>query len=448
MTRLAGVVLWLWTFSILAAGIEDELRLTNVVFQATTHPNTNLSDWHTNGATVWATNTTDFYSLTASNFPTLNQEWTILQPAPFLSSFTGPIFHRVDPDVSNWQIGVSAFDTNLNVMRVAAGPLNAPPHEKFSLIAYQSNSIPEVHRQSMSNLFSGVASNGITSPYWTTMDAAATNYVRNPACILAGLDLTGISPMRISGGLGNGWCSAAIGRRYISGATHVGWWPGMQVVFFDASNAPVIRTLVTNYAIADDLTIGVLDSDLPASIRHFKVWPDEGIWMIFPYIPDFGNVRWKGSGAPCFGINQHGNTYVIDHQPQAQLLNNFASFGSSLWYPDWSYSIHGGDSSTPVFSVLGTNMVYWGAWWTAGGFNITGSGNTAAIVAATGTNFLEAVDLSPYTFPGVTSADTMDGTTDPTQDPGINSMIYVNRTTGSLWHWSAAKTNWLKLIGP
>jgi len=111
---------------------------------------------------------------------------------------------------------------------------------------------------------------------YTTMDHAATNYVRNTNCWASGFDLTCVAvynsyqtDARCGGTL--------ISPRHVVFANHYTPPNGTELRFVAKDNTVVTRVLVNSVQITlTDLRIGVLDSDVPTNLISFaKVLPSD-----------------------------------------------------------------------------------------------------------------------------------------------------------------------------
>jgi hypothetical protein len=141
----------------------------------------------------------------------------------------------------------------------------------------------------------------------------------------------------------------AVSPRHILMVTHMRSQPGTIFDFATKDSLIVSRKLIayTNSAKVADLTIGLLDADLPPSIEFLRVMPP--MWrQIMPEaflthrpIP-IPVTRTRNDVHPIVGFNHWKQGFVTD----------FAGYGvvvdKSLWFPDWFGYAAGGDSGHPL----------------------------------------------------------------------------------------------------
>ncbi|KAL3882624.1 hypothetical protein ACJMK2_028948 [Sinanodonta woodiana] len=111
-------------------------------------------------------------------------------------------------------------------------------------------------------------------------DHAHKNYIRNPHCWAASLDLTPISPWNSNGQ--NTKAGVLVSPRHLIWAKHYGMPVNTTVRFIDQNNNVIERTIVNEEAVNSgnnsylkgyDIVVGVLDRDVPPTISFAKVLP-------------------------------------------------------------------------------------------------------------------------------------------------------------------------------
>lgn len=126
-------------------------------------------------------------------------------------------------------------------------------------------------------------------PMYTSQDPETGIYIRNPDCLAAGIDLSCISPWNNYGDTRRR--ATLISPRHIIGAKHYDWPIGTVFCFVAMDNSVVYRTLIdrtrihrpgTLQSTVPDITIGLLDSDLPANISFVQIIGPS----IFDYMSD------------------------------------------------------------------------------------------------------------------------------------------------------------------
>ena len=209
-----------------------------------------------------------------------------------------------------------------------------------------------------------------TISIFSVQDHANTNYVRNPACWAADIDLTCCSPWNSY--TGGGWsgthrAGTLISPRHVLFAAHFDdLTVGTVMRFVDMQNQVVERTLMAkirhpNYAPwYPDLTVGLLDADVPTNrISFAKVLPD--------------NYRdWLGDGArlPALGLDQEEKALIcdlwkissvetIEGVTGAYTICNTPLDAARLNYCE---TLIGGDSGNPAFLIIGGRPVLLTVW--------------------------------------------------------------------------------------
>lgn len=175
---------------------------------------------------------------------------------------------------------------------------------------------------------------------------------------------------------------------------------GTIVYFVKADNSIVTRTITGNQPLAAgylvDSTVLLLDSDLPAEIAIYKTLPANGWTVKLPTNNDYY--------LPAVAFNQDKTvTTRKARQDQSNgnkvILTPYSSGDDSSLYSKTSNSI-GGDSSSPVFLLVGNTPVLLGTWSSATyvtdiSQHITLLNNT---MTALGSGYISSqIDLSSYT---------------------------------------------------
>ena len=199
------------------------------------------------------------------------------------------------------------------------------------------------------NIFSTV---GTTSG--GPLGATTTPWVRNSGVWTSNLDLTGVAVWQQSY---NGYSSVyqhtptLITPRHFVIAHHWGIGNGSTVAFVARDNTVVYRTVVNTVYVANDIQVGVLDSDVPDSITYYPIIASTTLdTLVNKYSPaqDFS--------IPIIGLNQLGQVYT----------ENFTSFFKNIFFQRYtsgaraSYSLIGdyGDSGHPNFMVIDNQPIF------------------------------------------------------------------------------------------
>jgi hypothetical protein len=204
-----------------------------------------------------------------------------------------------------------------------------------------------------------------------------TTFIRNPACWASGIDLTCASPWNSTGGLQR--AGTLISPRHVLFCEHADFHPAVNasIKFVSQDGAVVTRTITAlethpqYISLYPDITIGVLDSDVPASISFAKVLPDD--WA--EYLPNLA-VR---QTVPILRLNQQ------ERATTAGLWRlSVGRFSCVAPAPagDYYEPIVVGDSGNPVFLIVNAQPILVGTF-TFGG---AGSGTfVSAHIAAINT---------------------------------------------------------------
>lgn len=243
----------------------------------------------------------------------------------------------------------------------------------------------------------------LTKPIFTTQDHGAEIYVRNVNFWAADLAqrLTCISPWNSSGG--NTRAGTLITPRHIVFAAHYEISENSTIRFITADNQVVTRTMVGRRRHPDygvlfpDLTVGVLDSDLPPSITHCLVSPGD----FEKFMPSILELR-----VPGLVLDKQENGLVHDLDRLTEQVRYRLSDDPHRAL--FSEEIIGGDSGNPAFLIIEDQLVLQTVWTLGGGGIGTDTGDfiadlnqmiadVDALAGNGGTGYtLTEVDLSTY----------------------------------------------------
>jgi hypothetical protein len=236
-------------------------------------------------------------------------------------------------------------------------------------------------------------------PIFTTQNHVAATYVRNPGCWAAPYvsALTAISPWNSHGG--NQLAGILISPRHVLFATHYAAGVGAVMRWVKADGTVVERTITARATVTvtgnyyPDLTVGLLDSDVPAGIDYARVLPAN--WA--NYLPSVNTIALK---PPALCLDQEEKALQSD----LAALNTMAQFmrpAAALRAAFYEDKI-GGDSSNPACLIVNGQLVVLTCWTFGGG----GSGTSVvdkrsavdAIMTSLGGGYTTtAVDLSGFT---------------------------------------------------
>ena len=193
----------------------------------------------------------------------------------------------------------------------------------------------------------------VAKPLYTTQDHDTPNYVRNPDCWAADLDLTCISPWNSTGGATR--AGTLVSPRHIVFAKHYMIGVGATVRFVKMDGTVVDRTMTAREYLGDapqpwgdpiwdDICVGVLDSDVPAGINFCKILPDT-------FSNHFSYYKPKGAMA----LDQEEKATVVDANPGGAWASAFEPTDSQrLAFYEEKIS---GDSGNPIFWIIDGELI-------------------------------------------------------------------------------------------
>lgn len=216
-------------------------------------------------------------------------------------------------------------------------------------------------------------------------------FIRNPTCWIN--DVTNIScfsPAQLSGGSWNTRAGTLITRKHVIFARH--YTPGVisggtPMLFVDDNNNVIRRNLIRTQPYFDysgrgfgiDITIGLLDSEVPSSIKIAKVLPKNFTDYFPPTSPSSPTISLLLYGV---ALDQEEKALVkrstnIEKSSLGIYFDNFSyPDGSNInaYYNTWGEAIVTGDSGNPVFYIIDNELVLITTWYST----VTGSFVTAA----------------------------------------------------------------------
>lgn len=190
------------------------------------------------------------------------------------------------------------------------------------------------------------ATAGGTLPVFSAV-TEGVSYTRSTTCWVRALDWTGVSPWNSTGGRERG--GTAISPRHIVFANHFPISNGATIHFVTSDNAVVSRTLTAQQRVGTtDIQIGVLDSDLPETIKWYKMLPS--------YVSPTVNIP----------------SIVFDKEQKAIAKsenNGFSSLFNEGPLAAFSEAVVVGDSGQPHFWIIYGEPVVLGTYFTVFGFD-------------------------------------------------------------------------------
>jgi len=215
-----------------------------------------------------------------------------------------------------------------------------------------------------------------SKPIFSTQNHSAGVYVRNAACWAADLDLTCISPWNSTGGSQR--AGTLISPRHVLFCEHLNFHPnpGASIRFVAADNTVTTRTITALETHPDyspyypDITIGVLDSDVPNTISFARILP--GNWP-----RHFPSLAQGLAALPALALDQEEKALISELSSSSNLFNIFVA-PTDPKRAIFFERIVTGDSGNPAFLIINDQLVVLNTW-TYGG-------------AGTGTNLVPHKD--------------------------------------------------------
>ena len=193
-------------------------------------------------------------------------------------------------------------------------------------------------------LIAGLTASSTTKNVYSTQDHVTPTYVRNASLWATGIDLTCASPWNNQVGWDVRGAGTAITPRHIVFAEHytgatgsAPWIAGVQLRFITAGNVVVTRTLSAMQHVAGtDICIGLLDSDLPDSIKPALLLPDDyAHWL-------------TAAGCAVAGLDQEEKLLVADIASMNSTLTTIAAPADAQRLA-FNEAFVAGDSGNPLF---------------------------------------------------------------------------------------------------
>lgn len=231
-------------------------------------------------------------------------------------------------------------------------------HDYDPFVADGSNTVLSVISRSVDSRLAGKNPETALAVYENYMANAATNgFVRNTNCWAHGIDFSCASPWN-SGNQGN-WCAGTlVSPRHVVLANH--FLPGIgTILYFHSPTGAVYGSrLAARKRVGDtDITIGLLQTEIPDDIRPAKILPANSRSMIG-----------SGLGVPVMTFDQEEKALVFEIRTMDGFYSGktatnvivHCSYPHSTMRSIFSEGLMTHDSGNPAFLVFGDEIVLLG----------------------------------------------------------------------------------------
>jgi hypothetical protein len=169
-------------------------------------------------------------------------------------------------------------------------------------------------------------------------------FERNPNVWCAEMDFTGCSPWNSHDGPRR--AGTLVTPRHVLFSTHYGIPINSTIIFVTSANEVISRTVIATTIAHNDISVGMLDSDVPSSIKHYKVLPTDYRKYATPGVPV---IEFTQRETALLAIYEGTTISTYDYG-----LVYFSCYGipfnpaQQLWYN----TIIIGDSGNPTFFYI------------------------------------------------------------------------------------------------
>lgn len=345
-------------------GVGSITLLANPIIRITNNPTSNLItqndlilEQYTSAATI-----TDYEILVQQNLPNYTYSTTVTSNnTNVLSNPSGGVASGI---VAGKAILTAITDIDSSVFSAKEVTITTTASSSGTqFYGYVSGSLAKEVNDAVDNRINNLNAS-VAKPIFNTQDHGSSIYVRNSGCWAYDIDLTSISPWNSTGS--NTRAGTLISPRHILFAAHYQINNGATIRFIDNNNNVVTRTMTTKLTHPDyklnypDITIGVLDSDVPSSISFAKILPQN--WD--NYLPSLSDQH----RLPCLVLDQQEKALISELK---SINSGFASFSkpNNINRVSFYEDIVSGDSGNPAFLLINDELAIITVW-TYGGAGV------------------------------------------------------------------------------
>lgn len=214
-----------------------------------------------------------------------------------------------------------------------------------------------------------------SKPIFSTIDHSNSVYIRNTNCWCYDIDLTGVSVWNSTEG--GKMAGTLISPRHIIMSAHYQINTGSTLRFVTNNNTVITRTLSNKlthpdyFPIYPDITIGLLDSDLPSSIKPIKIFSTSDFVAKTGPIQNANGPISKRFPALCMDFEKRA--IVKDWVGKGQVfIPGNPIYSASLFFSptnptrlSFDENIVFGDSGSPSFFIMNKELALITLWTTS-----------------------------------------------------------------------------------
>lgn len=221
-----------------------------------------------------------------------------------------------------------------------------------TFLAYSSGTLGLNASTAVDSRIAGLTASNTTKNLWSTRDDSTPIYVWNTQFWGYGVDLTCVSPWNSSGA--NTKAGTLISPRHIQMAKHFPVPNASTIRFVKQDGTVVVRTVMAQATVGTtDISIAILDSDVPAGISFCPILPANGASAYLPTLA--GSVT-----VPVLALNQSKRGIVLDWIAAGDTaIFQFPVNAQRLTFAE---SVITGDSGSPVFAIINGVLVLLTCW--------------------------------------------------------------------------------------
>ena len=332
----------------------------------------------TNQVATFQTNLTLSVTATApgqfNGFP-LHYQWQFNGTNISGANSNSYTFFVDSPSLGNYSVIVSNLAGSVTSLVWQVSMTYAGSYIDVGTLAYHLSTNAVARTNGISNIYEAQKElSGWNYSYFTeTNMASLTNSVWSTNFWLKGVHGLSATSIGFSNGLAAQGSVTMISPRHCIYAKHMHEAPGrFMAAFLDTNNVIYWRTNMENIFITNDISVGILDSDLPASVGYLPMLPAN----FATYLPTNSSGLVQGIGRNQ-AVSMFAEPIALTSPVVSWNVNNTAPFGVST---NWNVNIVGGDSSNPVMFLVKNQLVLVSHNWSKPSFTspITSGPNHAA----------------------------------------------------------------------